>query len=293
MLSASQLIVESISLCKNNWKKFLPYIFLVSAVTITLTILSQALALELSFIEVLSPMVEDGFTFSSEEWIKIAIGIGIGLLSTIINLWLAIALINVTGQLYTKQPITNIVDMLSGSIHRIFPAFIASILIGIMLTFGFVLFIIPAIIMGIWFTFTKQAIALEGMTAIAGIKRSKELVKGRWWSVLWKILLPSLLFTLILWSIQELLQTIFTIPLSYLNNTSAEIILMGVLFTIVTMIFVPLYTSVQTILYIDLMNNPVQKTVIKKEKKVAPKKKAVAKKKPAASKPKKVASTKK
>lgn len=60
---------------------------------------------------------------------------------------------------------------------------VLSILVGLTVLAGFVLLIVPGIIFMVWFAFAYYVLIFEGMSGTAAMKRSKELVSGRWFPV--------------------------------------------------------------------------------------------------------------
>ncbi|MEN6334929.1 MAG: hypothetical protein ABFE01_11755 [Phycisphaerales bacterium] len=71
---------------------------------------------------------------------------------------------------------------------------------------GLLLFVVPGIIFGLWFSLTTPAIVMEGHSAIEGMRRSKALVEGN----LGKVLIIGLLLTLI--------ANVIAIPLDVLSR---------------------------------------------------------------------------
>ncbi len=47
-----------------------------------------------------------------------------------------------------------------------------------------ILFIIPGIIVAVWFGFSMYFVALEKIYFVNALKESKKLVVGRWWKTL-------------------------------------------------------------------------------------------------------------
>ena len=66
------------------------------------------------------------------------------------------------------------------------------ILTSLVAATGFVLLIIPAIIFGIYLTFTYYALVNENRRGMAAMVRSAQLVHGNWWGVLGRMLLVGL-----------------------------------------------------------------------------------------------------
>lgn len=78
------------------------------------------------------------------------------------------------------------------------PGLVISLVSGLGVLGGSILFLLP----GIWFAiasgFALFAYLEEGTTGTSAIGRSMELVKGRWWSTLWRLFVPGLVFQLVL-----------------------------------------------------------------------------------------------
>jgi len=58
-----------------------------------------------------------------------------------------------------------------------------SIVLSLIIFVGLILFIVPAIIFLVWFTFAVFVLVLENARIIESLKRSREYVKGHWWAV--------------------------------------------------------------------------------------------------------------
>ncbi|MBP9762138.1 hypothetical protein KBD34_00820 [Patescibacteria group bacterium] len=85
------------------------------------------------------------------------------------------------------------------SISQLFlPVCIVGIIVALGSLGGFILLILP----GIWFrvasAFSFAAYLEEGQGGTNAVGRSLELVKGRWWKTLWRLLLPSIVFQAII-----------------------------------------------------------------------------------------------
>lgn len=58
-----------------------------------------------------------------------------------------------------------------------------SLLLSVILMIGYILLIIPGIIMTVWFSFAAFILVLEGAGVVDSIKLSKSYVAGKWWKV--------------------------------------------------------------------------------------------------------------
>ncbi len=73
------------------------------------------------------------------------------------------------------------------------------VLFGILIAVGFIFFIIPAIILIIYFSFGIFAVTLEGTSPGQSFRASSDLVKGFWWTVLARALI--IFFFLLIFSV--------------------------------------------------------------------------------------------
>jgi hypothetical protein len=99
----------------------------------------------------------------------------------------------------------------------IMPRFFAvSVLVGIVVSFGFILLIIPGIIFGTWYAFSLFILINEKTGILESMRRSKALVKGRFWMVLGRLfvfmlfsILGNIVFSFLPFSLGAVVVTIF------------------------------------------------------------------------------------
>lgn len=71
---------------------------------------------------------------------------------------------------------------------KIFKSFIwVYFLVFIIVTGGFLLLIIPGILFSIWFSLAFYTLIFEERKGTKALRKSKELVTGRWWSLFWRL----------------------------------------------------------------------------------------------------------
>lgn len=116
----------------------------------------------------------------------------------------------------------------TGAVFDRFDSFVSSlfalILLGIAITLGLCLLVVPGLIALIFGSFTLHAIAYERLGAIAAIKRSVQLVRGHFSHVLVLMLLISLAQTI---GSAVLLGTLLTLPLGLVASALAYERLLG------------------------------------------------------------------
>jgi hypothetical protein len=58
------------------------------------------------------------------------------------------------------------------------------VLSSLLMIVGLIAFVIPGLVMAIWFQFVGQVVILEHLTFAAALRRCRELVRGSWWRTL-------------------------------------------------------------------------------------------------------------
>lgn len=79
-------------------------------------------------------------------------------------------------------------DALSWSKRHIFKYAWLSILTGLVIWGGFILFVIPAVVLVIYLYLSQYVLAIEGKTGFGAMARSQQLVSGVWWPVFTRLL---------------------------------------------------------------------------------------------------------
>ena len=102
------------------------------------------------------------------------------LLALVLSLWAVGALYIKQHAIGTDQELT-IGEALQRSLGRILPLFLMSILFGLALTVGFILLIVPGVILSVSLILGSNLCVLEGKGPVAGLIGSHRLVWGDWW----------------------------------------------------------------------------------------------------------------
>lgn len=119
--------------------------------------------------------------------------------------WLSIAL-SITGILYflasllvwaagveaIKRILSNeklsFKAVFSSSLKKLLPLIALSIILFLIVGGGFVLLIIPGIVFLVWFFFSKFLLIDQGLKIGKALSKSKQIIKGKFWSVFWNLL---------------------------------------------------------------------------------------------------------
>jgi hypothetical protein len=119
---------------------------------------------------------------------------------------------------------------------------------------GTLLLIIPGIIFAVWYSFTSYAVIFEVLKGLNAMRASKSLVVGRWWPILWRLAVATLVFGFLNSVLSYVLAYIIRmLPLPmFIQSASAS-----VLASLVSAIIAPLSAGAILILYLSAKQNPV------------------------------------
>lgn len=95
----------------------------------------------------------------------------------------------------------GVIESYKRAFPRGFGMWWAMLIVSVVVAVGFILIIIPGIIFATWYAFTAIVLMTESLSAGDAMKRSKALVKGRWWPVFSKIAAIIIIYIVIQWII--------------------------------------------------------------------------------------------
>jgi len=84
------------------------------------------------------------------------------------------------------------------ALRKILPYWWTLFLLGLVVTGGLMLLLIPGIIFIIWFMFAAYILILEDTGGLNALLKSREYVEGHWWGVLWRYIFIMVFFIIIL-----------------------------------------------------------------------------------------------
>lgn len=253
LISATNLIKTTINLYRENFKTISPYLLMLFAVTGFLTIIK----LLLGSLEVVTLLY--GYGLFTLLYFALVVA------TIITTMWFSITLVRVIVKIYNKEKTLEIKIELEQTRHLIIPAFLISLLVGLIVILGTVILIIPGIFLGVLLTFSYYSVIIDEHKVIQSLSTSYNLVRKRWWATFWRLFVPALFFTIIL----LLIQWIISIPTEIIfNNLEQGTIFNTFLLTIFSLIsvligvfFTPLTTLPTVILYEELKKTPYIKKV--------------------------------
>lgn len=121
---------------------------------------------------------------------------------------------------------------------------ILSLLVSLIIMVGFMLFIIPGIIVSIWLAFASFVLVLEGTKIIAAMKQSREYVRGKWWGVFYRLIMVTL-FVFIVYVIASLISKIISVA-----------VVSSIIELLINIIITPIVVAYMYLLYQDVKGSP-------------------------------------
>lgn len=144
---------------------------------------------------------------------------------------------------------------------------IVNLFVGIFVILWSLLFIIPGIIVSVYYTFAIWALIFEGYEGTSALKRSKELVKGYWWAVFGRYLAIGLIYIVII--------SILSIPLVFVEEGSALEVILSIILQVIEIIIGVILAIYSYLIYKDLVKIKGESQVEKKERRKSGKKRTV------------------
>ena len=123
-----------------------------------------------------------------------------------------------------------------------------SVLVPLLLFPATLAFLVPAIYLYVAWAVAAPVLLLEDVRGRAALKRSRALVRGRWWPALGVLVLVTLLVAIM----QALFVGLFAGVVSVSSNEVAQAVAQGVVQMAASALTTPLSAAVLTVLYFDL-----------------------------------------
>nr|WP_139164489.1 hypothetical protein [Dendrosporobacter quercicolus]NSL48068.1 hypothetical protein [Dendrosporobacter quercicolus DSM 1736]SDM61984.1 hypothetical protein SAMN04488502_10622 [Dendrosporobacter quercicolus] len=192
-------------------------------------------------------IVAGGYSAMGESGV-VVIGAIIFIAVVMVNIGAVTGIVHIASEQLSDRHI-EVKDALLFGFRKIAVQVASTILYGIAITLGFILFILPGIYLANAFILFIQVNALESTGPWAGLKRSRELSKGSWWRIAAIIFLMSLLV--------GIMSLIIQLPLNLLTqvlslDVFSKMIADNLVATITGSLFMPVTGISYTLLYYDL-----------------------------------------
>jgi hypothetical protein len=122
---------------------------------------------------------------------------------------------------------------------RLGPILVVSILVGLAILLGLIVFIIPGIYIGVRLAVSIQALVIEGKRGTEAMRRSWDLVGGHWWHAAFTLLFAGL--------ITGVVNAVITAPFS-----AGAWFIQAIAAAVATTVTLPFGALVGVLLYVDL-----------------------------------------
>jgi hypothetical protein len=121
-----------------------------------------------------------------------------------------------------------------------------SIISGVLLAIGYVLLIIPGIFLTVSWIAAVPVLMFEGASPFASLRRSYDLVQGRWWATFGALVLVLIALIGITFVLGALLGGVST------DHISLILVIGGISRIIAALVTYPIVAAVSAVIYIDL-----------------------------------------
>ncbi len=259
LLKVTEILRMTFSIYGKNWRTILPYIavvFVPGAVLALLGLGSAYLSTILPTTNLLNSIITVILSFCS--WF--------------ISFWAMLALAQAIKDIAEGRPTLPWKQGMMNIKGSLIPVFWVSFLTSIFVGLWTLLLIIPGIIFSVYYVFGAYATLFDGQRGLAALRYSKQLVKGRWWAIAWRVGVTSILFGLLVSIIILAFTAPFTILIS-MNSpevaafqeagrtvSTSEVVLtmvVGVMSSLASAFAAPLATIAIVLIYLDVRSKPV------------------------------------
>lgn len=172
----------------------------------------------------------------------------LALLATLVSIvgtyWYAGIVVNAVRDIRDGRRDLSLGELFAGSAGYILPLFGAAVIFGICVFVAAIFFVIPGIVLGVFWCLFAPAIVVERTGVFRSFGRSIELVKGNWWA----IFAVFLLFLLMLIVAAIVLGAIF---FAIIDSVAGRIIADA----ITNILFAPLSAIVVSVIYFNIVGD--------------------------------------
>jgi hypothetical protein len=134
--------------------------------------------------------------------------------------------------------------------HRLLSLLWLGVLVTVLVAIGFILIILPGIWLIVSFSVAVPVLMLEGERGWAALRRSMDLVKGRWWATFGRLIAVLLMYIVALIVI-GIIAGALERGLS-VTNVTLFVVISAILQTAIVILLTPFIAAAITVIYIDL-----------------------------------------
>jgi hypothetical protein len=240
MITLSDLISQTWTLYSRNFKTYLKLSFWIFLFTIP----GAALGVLLD-------------TLGQTRVINLIISVFLNLLVFILTILVTIVLVRVADRQITEEkPAVSLKKEFGVALAFWFEVLAVAIVVGLIQVAGFLLLIIPGIIFSVWFAFTLYLVILEKAGIKEALLKSKTLVRGRFWGVLVRFFVPTILWSLFGWAISVIFINLVDVAVRFAASSAAfataDQIIKIIGSTYINALLIPLFVISVVILFRNL-----------------------------------------
>lgn len=244
MLISVSMILENIwSIYKNHWRKFIIFSAFLFIPTLAASVLG------------LVGVITDSLAPNSQLFSNVLTAI-ILVAGLVFYIWSTIALALALNTIIKQEAQARWQAVYNEAAPKIWPFIYTNVLSTLIIIGGTILLIIPGIIFAVWYAFVTYSVVLSGKAGFMALKDSKALVTGRWWAIVWRLVAPGFVLTVISAAIRVI---VLIVPMNLLvNNLVLSQLVDNVLTALVTCFVAPAAAASVILLYHSAKNSPVK-----------------------------------
>lgn len=144
-----------------------------------------------------------------------------------------------------KNPEKKIIDVFNAGRKLVWGHLAISLVVFMFVSLWSLLFVIPGIIFGIFYTFAMFAFVYDGYRRSAALGRSKELVSGKWWPVFGRLIIGLVIIMAF--------AMLYSFALRASQSSWLTYVILLIYYAIMSLLLSPLYVTYLSLIYNDLV----------------------------------------
>ena len=172
-----------------------------------------------------------------------------------------ILLTRITGNIVAQQKI-NLDELSRKTMELLWPVFWVGLAVTVIQVVGFVLLIIPGVLFLVWYGFAEMEVVINEQRGLTALRESRALSRGRFFPVLWRLLLGPLVLLAVYVSLSagliSLVELIATGSVTFF--TGAPSLAANLIQTITDVFALPIFVIYPAVLYLDLKQSLEKQT---------------------------------
>lgn len=201
----------------------------------------------------------------ANESLKDVLGVALTIITIVASLWLSVMLVDLVRRFNGSSGDAKKLEKRSWGVWgRVIDFMLITLLQGLVVGIGFLLFIVPGVIFWGWFSFARYAVLVDGVSpGSQALRASRDLVIGRFWKVAWRWIGSYLYFGVFLFLVLSILFAVvgaltgnpaaaFQGMVTYsFENPGDQLWWTSLIMDIITILATPVFVAVGVMLYED------------------------------------------